>query len=564
MSSWWLLLSLSACAAQAASGAWIGVCGSERTAPPGRLLAEYLSPQGARTALVIGTAPLPNCAAIELPFAPEEVIAGRLVRPVLAADLAPGFVLTGRVTEKRFRVRAIVPRNRRADMSAIPASVELSDGLAASAFGAEYRAVAQRENGRITLECSAGARAAGMVLRMPHRGLPRAIPLAASVGYAATGEFEWGLSDARRAASGTPLRLAVLSAAAATSVIDLPLLGFDAASVESVTIACPREAARFELHSLKFEPTSARARTPSRALWAWQAEAWMQAPGALLEKLAKSGADTLFTTVPVDSDAGMVAQPRALETFVKAARARGVHIWAVVGHPRAVIEGERAAFVRLPAAYSRYNREVSAEARLAGIQVDVEPYLNSGYALDTQAWHEAYVTMMEQFGSASELPVDAALPYWWANRQTLRGPLMERLAKVVDSVTVMNYRTAPAQIKRFAQPFLEWGVRHGREVRIALESRSLPDWVQRHYLVAHPGEAALVAIGPQFAMLQFGRALSLPELQTFRRSQVTLAPASATTFAGRRDALLALLPELEQLWGAWPAFAGTALHAFEP
>jgi len=39
---------------------------------------------------------------------------------------------------------------------------------------------------------------------------------------------------------------------------------------------------------------------------------------------------------------------------------------------------------------------------------------------------------------------------------------------------------------------------------------------------------------------------------------------SFTLAFGRRDALLALLPELERLWSAWPAFAGMALHEFEP
>lgn len=562
------MLSLSACTVQSASGAWLGVCSSERAELPGRLLAEYSSPQGTRTALIVDAAPMPNCAAVELPSAPETVVAGRLVSPRVAAALAPGFALTGRAVVQRFRVSDVVPRDESDHLTTIPAGVELNDEFAASAFGVEERAVALRENGRIALDCAAGKSPAGMVLRLPYRGLPRAISLVASVGYAANGEFEWGLSDARRAASGDPLPLAMLPAATATSLIDLPHAGLDVASVESVTIACPREAARFELRSLKIEPKTARARAPSRALWAWQPDAWMQTPEALLEKLAKAGADTLFMTVPVDLQAERVAQPSALEAFVEAAHRRGVRVWAVVGDPGAVIETERAAFARLPAAYARYNRGVRAEARLAGVQFDIETYLNAGYALDPAAWHEAYLATLRQLKRAADSPVDVVVPYWWADQQTSGGRLIEQLATLVDSVTVMSYRTEPAQIKRIAQPFLEWGAQHMRAVRIALESGPIPDEVQHHYRPARSGEAALIAVGPHHVMLAFDRVLSFPAsfpaAQTFRQSHVTPVPGSATTFAGRRDTLLALLPELERLWSAWPAFAGTALHEFEP
>ena len=495
-------------------------------------------------------------------------MAGRLVSPGVAAALAPGFALTGLASEQPFRASEIVPRDEGHDVTTIPVGVELKDELAARAFGVENRAVALRENGRITLDCAAGRSAAGMVLRMPYRGLPRAIALVASVGYAANGEFEWGLSDARRAASGDPLPLATLPAATATSVIDLPHAGLDVSSIESITIACPREVARLELRSLKVEPKTARARAPSRALWAWQPDAWMQMPEALLEKLAKAGADTLFMTVPVDLHAGVVEQPSALEVFVEAARRRGVRVWAVVGDPGAVIETERAAFARLAAAYARYNRGVRAEARLAGVQFDIEPYLNAGYALDPAAWHEAYLATLRQLRRVADLPVDVVVPYWWADRQTSGGRLIEQLATVVDSVTVMGYRTEPVQIKRIAQPFLEWGVRHMRAVRIALESGPIPDEVQQHYRPARSGEAALIAIGPHHVMLEFDGVLSFPAsspvVQMFLHSHVTPVPGSGVTFAGRRDALLTLLPELERLWGAWPAFAGTALHEFEP
>jgi len=48
---------------------------------------------------------------------------------------------------------------------------------------------------------------------------------------------------------------------------------------------------------------------------------------------------------------------------------------------------------------------------------------------------------LRQLRQASALPIEVDVPFWWADQQTANGPLMDRLAAVVDGVTVMNYRT---------------------------------------------------------------------------------------------------------------------------
>jgi len=571
----WLLLWLSvcgvcgACAAQPVSAAWLGVCDSAAAERSGRVLAEYTSPQGMSTRLIVRATPIPGCAAVELPVAADRVLAGGLVSPGLAAALAPGFALIGRAGDEGLQVGEIAQPDERSALTRVAAGLELSGELSVSIFGVEGRAAVRRESQHIVLECGAGSEAAGMLMRLPYRGVPRGIALAVSLAYTADREFRWGLSDASLAARGEPLPLPALTAATATNQVALPAKGFDPDSVESFTIVCPPEAARFELRSFRLEPKDAPpVRMASRALWAWDPNLWMQAPGALLDRLARAAADTVFMTVPLAADQAMVAQHGALRAFVEAAGRRGVRVWAVVGDPGAVIESERASFARFPAAYSRYNSAVPAEARLAGIQYDVEPYLNAAYALDAVPWNEAYLATMLQLRRAADLPVDIAVPFWWADQQTPGGPLIDRLAAVADSVTVMDYHTSPALIKRFAQPFLEWGVRHARAVRIALESGPIADSPQIVYRPAAAGEVALVAIGAHRVLLRFDHALPLAgfsqAMQTYAASHTVTIPGSRTTFAGRRDELLALLPELERLWSAWPAFAGVALHEFEP
>ena len=561
----WLLFPVAMGIVQTASGAWLGICSGNAPGASARLLAEYISPGKEHTALFLDAAPLPDCAALELPLAPESVISGRLLSSASGAALKSGFALTGSLVGQQFRVSDIVPDAGKDAMQTIPLAVELIDQFDISAFGVEGRASASRSNGRIALECSPGQRAAGMILRMPFHGLPHAIPLSVSVSYIADGAFEAALSDTQRTASGDPLPLARLRSARTTIRLDIPRQGLDSDLVESFTIACPRRAARFEMTSLEIRPKIERPAATQRASWVWQPDRWMNSPEALLDRFAKTGVRTLFVTVPINMQEETVAHAHELERFVNAATKRGLKIWAVVGDPGAVIESERAVFARHPVAYARYNSSVPATAQLGGIQFDIEPYLNAGYALDPAAWYEAYLDTLRQLRQASGLPIEVDVPFWWADQQTANGPLMDRLAAVTDGVTVMDYRTDTAQIKRLALPFLEWRARQQRTVRIALESGPIPDEVQRHYRPAPSGEMALVAVGTRHVLLELDRAQSFPAATpTFQLSHATPVPASATTFAGRHDALLQLLPELEKLWSAWPSFAGIALHEFEP
>ena len=568
MNSRWLLLALSMTIVQTASAAWLGVCGGAPQNSTAKLLAEYSSPQKARTALYVAKEPLPDCAAVELPFSPASFISGRLLSPGLARALDSGFALTGRLVEQQFHVSDVEPSVENTEVTAVPVGVELSDKLNVHAFGIEGRATASHHNGRIALECTAGRRAAGMLLRMPFLGLPREIPLSVVLEYREDGQFEMGLSDTRRTTQDNPLHLAKLNSAMAALHVAVPDQGLAIDSVESFTITCPQRAAKFELTSLKIKPKIGHPVVASRALWVWQPDKWMHSPEALLDKLAGAGVGILYVNVPIEAHEGKVLHAHELEKFVNAATQRGVRVWAVVGDPGAVIESEREIFARYPAAYARFNSTVPITAQLAGIQFDIEPYLNAGYALDPAVWYEAYLETLRQLRQVSVLPIDVAVPFWWADQHTADGALMDRLASVVDSVTVMNYRTDPAQIKRFAQPFLEWGIRYQRTVRIALESGPIQDEVQRHYRPSLLGEVALIQLNSHFVLLEFDRELSLPKslpaARTFHFSNTTLVPGSATTFAGQHDALLKLLPELERLWSAWHSFAGTALHEFEP
>jgi hypothetical protein len=507
-----------------------------------------------------------NCDAVELPFSAEKVIAGKFVSANLEAALQTGFALSGTFADNQFRVNAVIPQEDKISIKPFPLDVELADQITAIAFGIEERAVASATS-PITLECSPGNSAAGMILSLPMKGLTSNFPLYLTIDYSADSDFGLGISDTHRVAIGDPLLVEKLYSNKKYIKFDIPTSGLDLGKIETFTITCPSATSKLSLTSLKITPQTTSPSPPSRSFWTWQPQVWMQSPDSLLNKLNKNNVSTLFLNIPIDLKERSVLHSSELQYFINEATRRKIKVLAVVGDPGAVLENQRSVYTRYPEAYLKYNKSVPRSSQLAGIQFDIEPYLNEGYPLDPQAWYAAYLDTLRQIKKISVLPIDVVVPHWWADEQIFGVPLMDQLADKVDSVTVMNYCTQPDQIKRNAQPFLEWGMRNHHPVKIALESGPIPDEILHHYVPDPKGELALIKVDSHLVLLEFDQALSLPEsfthVHSFHYSNESTVAGNQTTFSGRGDELLKMLPELETLWGHWTSFSGIALHEFK-
>jgi hypothetical protein len=562
----WIILPLCLSVTQAAATSWLGICKDIPAASTARVLTEYITPQNNRIQLLVNSVPILNCATVELPVSEEKITAGKFVSPNLEAGLQSGFSLSGMVVDNQFQINAIIPPEGKVSVKPYPLDVELGDQIKTITFGIEDRAIASA-TGAVTLECRPGKNAAGIILSLPMKGLSGSFPLSISLAYNADSDFEFGISDTLRVAKGDPLPVAKLHSNTKNIKIDIPDSNLNLDQIETFTISCPNITSKFALTSLKFIPKVSRPVAPERSFWVWQAQEWIQSPDSLLNKLNKNNIATLFLNVPIDLKQKTVLHKKELQVFINAATRQKIKIFAVVGDPGAVLENQRNVYTRYPEAYLKYNKSVSRSSRLAGIQFDIEPYLNAGYALDPQTWYAAYLDTLWQLKQKSLLPIDVAVPYWWADEQIFGVSLMDQLADKVDSVTVMNYRTRLDQIKTNAQPFLEWGMRNHHTVKIALESGPISDEIMQQYLPDAKGELALIKIHSHRVLLKFDQVLSFPEpithVQYFHYSGESTVGGNATTFSGQRDVLLEILPELETLWENWTSFSGIALHEFK-
>ncbi|WP_338766496.1 hypothetical protein [Massilia sp. METH4] len=493
--------------------------------------------------------PLPGCSgALALPVATDEVLS---LHP-LPDRTGDTLLLYGRGATGPFRIAsAEIPAGDDAEArKPFPLDEDLMPLLAGRAFGVEERVAIRRHGSALVLDCAAGTRPAGAILTGPW-----SLPLArARLHWQARGHgtFALAMADASLASRESAIGLGHIESGAGQA--DLPGAGFAREEWRHFTIACPDNGASIRLAALRLVTQASL--PPARATWIWSADMWRHAPRQVLEHAASHGIGTLFVTVPVRH--GAVQAPAALASFVRAAGRRGMTVWTVDGDPRMVLPGEQANTIGRVRAYAAYNGSVHADARLAGVQFDVEHYLLPGYEAAAAQLDSRYGTLACALrDAAGAMALDFVIPFWWRPGSVM----LDALARCATSVTIMDYRTDPAQIAAFAQPLLDWGVVHARQVRIALEAGPVAAERQRRYVRAQSGELWMVEVGGQRALLLLDAARPNPVGPAYRLGHERILDGSETTFHGREPALLALLPGLERQFSAWTSFAGFALHA---
>jgi hypothetical protein len=511
-----------------------------------------------RTLRLDEKAPLESCASLALPLASSDVLTLALMPP--AGDHAPeALALQGsNDAQGRFVIGQIEARTGAAPavLPILTLGRDLLSTWTPRAFGAEERASVTQAAGEITLACRAGEQPAGFFIA-EGAALP-AIP-GLEIEIAARGDdgFVFAAADESTHRRDAPLPLMTLTRAAATRSARAKLpASLDRQSPVTWSVLCPRNAGTLTLARAALAPAleATRIAAPVRSAWAWQPQLWQETPASLLDRLRAQHIDRVYITVPLDDDAS-VATPAKLAAFVEAAARQGLGVWAVDGDPHAVLPSEREKFRTRSAALAAYNRRHPTTGRLAGVQYDIEPYLVPGFALDPDRWTAAYLDTLAMLGAAAEMPVEAALPFWFRFEKW-----GEKLADAVESIALMDYRTDAAEIERSALPALVWGTTYRRAVHIGLELGPLGDEERRRFRCAESGELWRVALGDQHALLLLLAPQKNPLGESYALTSQNRMPGSGVTFNGRESLVDTVLPPLVAAFEAWPAYAGIALH----
>lgn len=450
------------------------------------------------------------------------------------------------------------PANATPRRTPMPLRTNLLPDAKLRSFGVEERVGIAHADGKLRLSCRAGTRPAGVLLDGPWT-----LPLGAfrlGADFSGSGNFAIQVADAASSARESSYALGDLAAAGSARSAALPLPAqLDRAHWRQFVLLCPQEAATLELDALRLEPV-APAKPAPRSTWIWDRGEWMDKGEALLAWAKKEGIGELFIVVTLDGPG--VRDPQLLRAFVRKASAAGIAVTSVEGDPHMALPNHRAATADRARAFAAYNRESAPEERLRAMQFDVEPYLLADAVLPPDARDREYLAMARALREAAgDMALEFVVPFWWWDKTAL----LDGLAGVADGLAVMDYRTAPDEIVRFAVPFLDWAAVHGKRVHIALEAGRVGAERQRRYVRAaadEAGELLLAQAGETPVLVLLRQPAKTAAGSLYRFSSERILDGSATSFYADKEKLRKLLPELERDLGAWAGFAGIALHGW--
>lgn len=158
----------------------------------------------------------------------------------------------------------------------------------------------------------------------------------------------------------------------------------------------------------------------------------------LLYCMERTGVTSLYQSFSQESlDSGEA------ESFIRRMRAAGEAVYMLMGDAEWAYEPEGESLLREIQRAVHYNESCQEEGRIAGVMVDVEPYLLDewdGSDREREELMESYLSGMEnayQYAASKGLFFWACIPTFY--NSSCRGVLEELIADACDGVAVMNY-----------------------------------------------------------------------------------------------------------------------------
>lgn len=222
---------------------------------------------------------------------------------------------------------------------------------------------------------------------------------------------------------------------------------------------------------------------PGTGFWVWNYRQAIRDPDVVVGTCRAQGCSRVLIQVPSQSDdEGLWREYVHLMGKVRSA---GIEPWALDGDPEAIQEPQRLA--------DKVRRllHLATSGLLAGIQLDLEPYLVPGFLQD-EAQLRRYLSTIETVKEAMQgrARLSMVMPFWLATPTVGGRPLAYAVMDLADEVAVMSYRTDLDEVQDIADDILRYGSVSGIPVWLAVETTVLP--VEQHVVLRRapkPGHA---------------------------------------------------------------------------
>lgn len=233
--------------------------------------------------------------------------------------------------------------------------------------------------------------------------------------------------------------------------------------------------------------------TALKATWIWQAELIETQEEEILSFAEENQINLLYLRLDLEKPPGYY------RTFVKHAREAGIEVHALGGHPRWALKADQNRITKLISYVKAYNKFVTHEEQLAGIHLDIEPYLLGEWTENRNSvltqWIANLDRAVDEVKKDSTLQLSADLAVWFDGITVPGDPdttLSKRIMENLDHVTLMAYRDTVEGSNGIAEVVeneMKAADELDKPVLIAVNTKEMPD--ERHTSFFEEGSGGL-------------------------------------------------------------------------
>ena len=247
----------------------------------------------------------------------------------------------------------------------------------------------------------------------------------------------------------------------------LPARRLDLRRVVAASVIPETGRAHVILESLTVEHAGTGRKTNTkRGYWVWKYREALKDPNVVLDTCLRLGCQRMLIQMPDLDDSETLW--KAYAGFLNTAHGRHIEAFALDGYPEAV-DAPGPLILKIRKLLKMIDRQ-----SLDGVQLDLEPYLLEGWAIDEGAYSRYLDTVDAVKASLSGTRFSIVMPFWFTSQLVRDRPLAFSVMDRVDEVAVMTYRTDVAELQAIAEDNLRYGDLAGVPVWLAIETRPLP------------------------------------------------------------------------------------------
>ncbi|RFU62469.1 amidase [Peribacillus glennii] len=211
--------------------------------------------------------------------------------------------------------------------------------------------------------------------------------------------------------------------------------------------------------------------TETKATWLWNPWMIVNDESGTIAFLEEKNLNKVY--LQIDRDIPVTVY----RSFIEKASSKGMKIYALDGAPQWVAPDGYKSLDRLMNWLKTYQNESSSFQKFAGVHLDVEPYLYSGWSTNqasTVKTYQALIMKAKSSATAIALALEADIPFWFdeiSYKNTYgKGILAEWMIANTNSVTIMAYRDSASMIIELVAKEMALAAKYNKQLVIGVET----------------------------------------------------------------------------------------------